>query len=288
LQWRVFLGRPAVEQGLLTSTELRGPGWLRLVRGVYADSRLELDHELKCRAANLILPEAAMIAGPSAAVLQGVEFAATEADDAHVVVPRGARFGPVKGLKIHTAAVPAEPVRRQDMPCTPPARTAWDIANWRDLRTAVPIIDKLLQLGLVKPDELAVPVESAGVRGSKLAARAFELADGRSGSPQESRLRVRLILAGLPRPVCQFEVVLPSGRVLHPDLAWPEYQVAVEYDGGYHAEPGRLHTDRRRLNQLVTAGWIVLHVTSARMRNDFSGIIREVRTALRQRGAPLA
>jgi hypothetical protein len=261
-----------------------------VLRGVYADSRLEFDHELKCRAAGLICPPVAAIAGPSAALLHGVDFAATVDDDVHVLVPRTARFGPVRGLRVHTGEIPSTDLEtRQQLLCTQPPRTAWDVAVWLDVVPAVVILDGLLGTGLVKPNELgALWAERSllNTRGPGTARRAFDLADGRSGSPQESRLRVRLVLAGVPRPVCQYEVVLPSGVLLHPDLAWPEFKVALEYDGAYHAEPGRLHLDRRRLNQLATAGWIVLHATSLRLRTDFGGIVREVRAALMSRGWP--
>ena len=60
--------------------------------------------------------------------------------------------------------------------------------------------------------------------------------------------------------------------------------MAVEYDGQWHADAEQLHRDRRRLNQLVAAGWLVLHVTSQRLRHDFAGIVRETRAALLSRG----
>lgn len=288
LEYQLFRARDALDAGLLTPPELRGSGWRRVLRGVYADSRLEFDHELKCRAAGLICPPVAAVAGPSAALLYGVDFAAAAADDVHVLVPRTARFGPVQGLRIHTGEIaPADLGTRQELRCTRPPRTAWDVAVWLDVVRAVVILDGLLGAGLVKPDELgALWAERSvlGARGAGTARRAFDLSDGRSGSPQESRLRVRLVLAGVPRPVCQYEVALPSGVALHPDLAWPEFKVALEYDGAYHAEPDRLHLDRRRLNQLATAGWIVLHATSLRLRTDFGGIVREVRAALVSRG----
>ena len=112
---------------------------------------------------------------------------------------------------------------------------------------------------------------------------ARRLADGRAQSPPESVLRVRLVLAGLPRPVAQFPVRIGS-VTLHPDLAWPEYLVAMEYDGLWHANADQLHRDRRRLNMLAAAGWIVLHVTSDRLRRDFRGLSAELCTALRSRG----
>jgi hypothetical protein len=92
-------------------------------------------------------------------------------------------------------------------------------------------------------------------------------------------LRVRLIGAGLPKPVAQLSIVLPNGIMLHPDLAWEHYRVAAEYDRLWHANADQLHRDRRRLNLLVGAGWIVLDVTSQRMRNDFPGVVRDPRCA---------
>ena len=77
-----------------------------------------------------------------------------------------------------------------------------------------------------------------------------------------------------------------AGRVLQVDLGWEEYQVAVEYDGHWHADPEQLHLDRRRLNELQAAGWIVVHATGARMGRAFPGLLSELREALRSRGWP--
>jgi hypothetical protein len=93
--------------------------------------------------------------------------------------------------------------------------------------------------------------ERFGQRGSRRSMTAFELTDGRAESRPESQLRVRLVGSGLPRPVAQLPIVLPNGLILHPDLAWEEYRVAVEYDGIWHASAAQLHRDRRRLNLLA-------------------------------------
>ncbi|MFD2766606.1 endonuclease domain-containing protein [Micromonospora eburnea] len=150
---------------------------------------------------------------------------------------------------------------------------------------AVGIVDALLGRGLTTPAALAeIGDRNAERPGGRRARWVFGLADPRAGSPAESALRVRLVLAGLPRPLAQHPVRLLSGLVLHPDLSWPEFRVAVEYDGQWHADPDQLHRDRRRLNQLVTAGWLVLHVTSRRLHHEFSAVIREVHAALASRG----
>ncbi|MFY1625340.1 hypothetical protein ACN268_19380 [Micromonospora sp. WMMD735] len=176
---------------------------------------------------------------------------------------------------------PAPPV----LPRSSPALAAWETAAWLDPVRAVGIVDSLLGRGLTSPAALAeIATRFADRRGGVRARRVFELSDPAAQSPPESHLRVRLVLAGLPRPVAQHPVRLPSGLVLHPDLAWPEFRVAVEYDGRWHSDPEQLHRDRRRLNHLIAAGWTVLHVTSRRLRDDFPAVAGEVRMVLTQRG----
>jgi very-short-patch-repair endonuclease len=139
---------------------------------------------------------------------------------------------------------------RRGLPVTTAARTCWDLAQWLDPVEAVVLVDALV------------------------AARLVSLAE------QESRLRVRLVLAGLPTPVTQ-HVITQAGRfVARVDLAWPEHRVAVEYDGTWHATTEQFHADRRRLNGLAATGWIVLHVTATRLREDFDRFVGELRAAL--------
>ncbi|MER7439340.1 hypothetical protein [Micromonospora avicenniae] len=171
------------------------------------------------------------------------------------------------------------------LPRTSSAQAAWETAVWLEPVRAVGIVDTLLASGLTDQGALAAVADAnVGRPGAQRARWVFGLADPAAQSPPESHLRVRLVLAGLPRPVAQHPVRLPTGLVLHPDLAWPRFRVAIEYDGHWHSDPDRLHTDRKRLNQLVAAGWLVLHVTSRRMQNDFPNVLREVRAALIARG----
>jgi very-short-patch-repair endonuclease len=286
LQWRVFRGSDAVAQNLLTVHQLRSSAWVRVRHDLYADARLDRDHGLACQAVALWLPPGAGIAGPSAAYLHGVKHAAGFADDVHVITTPERRLEPQRGVRVHHTRIDEAELATVGGPArTTPLRTAWDLANWLDLVSAVTVIDGLLGRGLVDPAQLrALLAARPGQRGSRRAERAFALADGRAQSPQESRLRVRLELAGLPRAVPQHPVRVDRTLVYHPDLAWPRYEVAIEYDGEWHATPEQLHRDRRRLNRLVAAGWLVLHATSRRLHREFPGVVREARDALRSRG----
>ncbi|NES14643.1 MULTISPECIES: endonuclease domain-containing protein [Micromonospora] len=307
LAWQVFRGSEAVGAGFLTEHQLRGSAWVRLRHDVYADARLDRDHGLACRAVSLQMPLGTRIAGPSAAYLHGVEHAASFTDDVHVLAPIATGLRSQRGLRVHTSrpqpghvgppvdqaswppGVPVEEARRTATAGTPvrsdPTTAAWETAAWLEPLRAVGIVDTLLARGLTTRTALAeIASRAAGRAGGRRAQWVFGLADPAAQSPPESHLRVRLILAGLPRPVAQHPVRLPSGLVLHPDLAWPAFRVAVEYDGLWHADADQLHRDRQRLNQLVGAGWLVLHVTSRRMDRDFSAVVREVRAALISRG----
>jgi len=286
LAGRVFRGTEAVRDDLITRAQLQSRAWRRIRHDVYADARLEPDHALACHAVRLRLPSVTFFAGPSAAYLHGVKHAAAFEDDVHVITPASVRLGSQRSLRVHHFDLhPDEVLTGPLLPRTTAVRTAWDVATWLDPVGAVPIVDTLLGRGLVSRAELvALTSRHAGRPGCRRAELVFDLADPAAQSPRESVLRVRLMLAGLPRPVAQCPVRVPSGLVLYPDLAWQEWQVAVEYDGHWHADPEQLHRDRRRLNLLAVAGWTVLHVTSQRLHNDFPAFLHEVKSALFAKG----
>ncbi|GIJ28156.1 hypothetical protein Vqi01_33180 [Micromonospora qiuiae] len=168
---------------------------------------------------------------------------------------------------------------------TDSTRAAWESAVWLEPVRAIGIVDTLLGRNLTTRAALTeIAAANDNRPGVRRASWLFDLAEPAAQSPAESQLRIRLILAGLPRPVVQHPVRVASGPILHPDLAWPDFRVAVEYDGQWHSDREQLHRDRQRLNLLVGAGWLVLHVTGRRLYGDFLGIVREVRSALLDRG----
>ncbi|MEV4498485.1 hypothetical protein AB0J84_22650 [Micromonospora arborensis] len=285
LQGRMFRGSHVVAQGLLTRTELRSAAWRPLFRDVYADAQLAVTHRTRCAAAaRWVLPPGVVIAGRSAAALYGAASVADH-EPIEVLVPAGQRFGPVSGLVVHTGAIAATDVAvRQGIPLTTPTRTCWDLAQWLPTEDAVAIVDRLAGQRLVVLPRLRADSRAmVGNRGWKRMVRVAELADAGAESFPESRLRVRIVLAGVPAPVTQFVVERDGRFVARLDLAWPQFRVAVEYDGMWHDDPEQFHRDRRRLNRLLGEDWIVLHVTAKRFREDFDGFLTELRQALTSR-----
>ncbi|WP_405093472.1 hypothetical protein OG767_11955 [Micromonospora sp. NBC_01392] len=282
---KMFFAREVVHLGLLTRNDLRSSAWRQLFHNVYADARLEISHVMRARAAaSWLFPPGCAIAGRSAVALLGGPQPRPD-EPVEVLVEPSARFGPVAGLRIHVANWREGEVFRVDRaPVTTPVRTCWDLACWLDVVEAVAHIDALLRRGVTDHAELTAYQRRRGAeRGVRRFAEALQLVDGGAESLPESRLRVRLIRAGLPRPVTQ-HVISRQGRfVARVDLAWPDRKVAVEYDGLWHHDAEQFHRDRRRLNQILGDDWLVLHVTAKRMAEDFDGVLTEIRTALATR-----
>ncbi|WP_262282761.1 hypothetical protein [Micromonospora sp. MA102] len=220
------------------------------------------------------------VRGPAETTPAGGAPGASPGADGAAVVPTETVPAAVAGAVGPTGGEPSGPVR---LPRTEPAACAWETAVWSDPVRAVGVVDALLRIGLVRRVELAdVADRNAGRPGGRRARWVFGLADPGARSPAESHLRVRLVLAGLPRPVAHHPVPAPSGLVLHPDLAWPEFRVAVEHDGRWRVDPDQPHRDR--LQQLVAAGWLVLPVTGRRLHRNFPVLVREIRAVLVARG----
>ena len=135
------------------------------------------------------------------------------------------------------------------------------MTRFGDRDEVVVLLDRLVQAGLAPLEDVrAAAALLPACRGSAQATLVRRLADGLAESPQETRLRLLLHRAGLP-PVARRRVHDEAGFIARVDSAHPEPRPAVEYDGLWHAERRTFLDDRRRLNRLDAAGWVVLHVT---------------------------
>ena len=258
----VFLGSVAVGAGVLSRRQLAGRTWRRLFTDVYVHRDVEVTHELRVRGAVLLHPSG-VVTGVSAAVLWGLDLTRPE-DDVELTLAPGTAMLSVQGLRARRAAVPArDVVRRRGLRVTTPALTAVRLADHLPREAAVCAVDQLIATGAVGLAAVRERARRAYGPGSARARAVAALADGRAGSPQETRLRLLVGRSPLPPPVPQFEVHDGGRFVARVDFAWPEQRVALEYDGLWHAEPGQFARDRERLNRLTAAGWTVVFVTAA-------------------------
>jgi hypothetical protein len=275
----VFIASHAIADGMLTRKQLRERSYRRLVHGVYADPSLPVDHRLHCRAVALLLPDGAAIAGHSAAAWHGAPFAGVQ-DPVTAICPPHVEWKGPRGVRVHRSQTPFHVVTDPDyVPVTTPLRTAWDTAALEPLGTAVAALDAMVRTGAVRAEELVAMTHAAvGTWGVTKVRRAVELVDPRAESPPESRVRVALVLAGL-RPVPQFDVFEDSEWLGRVDLAFPEARIAIEYEGAYHFEDGQIIRDDVRYARLRAAGWTVIRLSAAHLR-DLDTVVARVHAAL--------
>jgi hypothetical protein len=116
---------------------------------------------------------------------------------------------------------------------------------------------------VVKLDALEAYVRAhPGWPGARLLREVLSLAEPLTESPMETRLRLVIVDAGLPRPIAQHDILDERGRFLaRSDLAYPEALVPIEYEGDHHRERAAFQRDVTRLNALHAMGWLVLRFT---------------------------
>ena len=277
----LFLGSHAVAEGVVTRRQLQSGLFRRLVHNVYADPSLPMDHQLVARAVSLLMPADAVLGGRSAAAWSGAPFAGA-ADPVTVVVPVDSSWRGPRGVRVHRTTVDRADVTvvDDDVRVTRPVRTAWDVATLERTADAVATLDGMLRAGAVDAAALAALAHSAPGRWrAQRAQRALLLADGRAQSPAESWVRVACHLGGLPAPVPQYVVVEDGAWLAQVDLAWPEARLIVEYEGAYHFAGEQIVKDDARYARLVAAGWRVIRLLAADLR-DLDGMVARIAAAL--------
>ncbi|UPL16660.1 endonuclease domain-containing protein [Microbacterium aurugineum] len=103
-------------------------------------------------------------------------------------------------------------------------------------------------------------------------------------SPKETETRMLLVDAGLPEPEIQ-HVVRAAGRAIaRVDLAYPQWRIAIEYEGdGHRTSREQWRTDIRRQRDLEAAGWIVIRVTELDLRDGGAALVSLIRRAISSR-----
>jgi hypothetical protein len=275
----VFVGSHAIADGFLTAKQLRERSYRRLVQGVYADPALVLDHRLRCSGVALLLPAGAAIGGLSAAAWHGAPHAGTF-DPVTVLRPADVEWRGPREVRVHRSDLsPAEVEVHDGVPVTSALRTAWDVAALEPLGTSVAALDAMLRARTVSTAEIGAMADAGAGRWRVSRVRtAVPLVDARAESAPESRVRVALVVAGLP-PVPQYEVYDGGSFVARVDLAFPEARLAIEYDGEHHFEGNQIPVDDARIRRLEAAGWRVIRLSAPDLR-ALDAVVARVLVAL--------
>jgi very-short-patch-repair endonuclease len=275
----------------ISDSALRSSPWRQVLRGVWAHVDVRDDRDLRLAAARLVLPSRAVVCGLSAAWIWGADVRRADELDVHVSFPRGGRVRPRPGLRVcQETLAPNDIWRLREVAITSPTRTAFDCLRLLRGAERVVVADALTHLGRTTVRELREYFAGQQrLRNLRVGEALLDDIEPLAESPTESRLRLAVVTAGLPRPVAQFEVYTPAGAfVARVDLAYPELRLAIEYDGAWHWK--RRREDDRRRDALRALGWTVLVYSADDLYNSPERIVAEVararRTAARRAAVP--
>jgi len=277
---KVFLGSEAVAAGTLTAHELRR--WhQRMFRDVYVPKLHEVTLLDRIEGAWLRSGRQGVIAGVAASALHGAQWVD---DDIPIELIWDYSRSP-SGLLVRSETLAADEITKvAGMPVTTRARTAFDLGRYLPRGEAIARLDSLMHSQLFSiEDVLLLAKRYRGARGLKALRAVLPLVDGGSASPQETRLRLLYIDAGLPRPTTQIPIVEGRGRLVRmSDMGWEEFTVVSEYDGEHHQTSRSQYVkDIKSLRKARALGWIVDQVVKEDRPAD---IVERARTALVSRG----
>lgn len=298
LHGKPFSRREAMDLGV-GEKRLRSPELGRPFHGVrIADSEPATVWQ-RIRAYQRRMPEAQIFTHTTAAIIHGLPLPLAREVDPILQVSAQAGAGFPRALGIaghHTSELTSVVVRSG-------CRLSAAVDTWCDLASVLGL-DDLIAVGdfLITGDEpysgkppiatrheleLAVRAR-AGRRGIRQLSSALGEVKYGAMSRMETLTRLLLARSGLPEPALN-QVInnYRGGFVAMVDLAFPDWKVAVEYQGEHHREKARFRQDITRRERIEDEGWTVVYVSADDILRRPAETLARIRSRLRARGAAL-
>ena len=241
---------------------------------------------LRAEAVLKLVPAGSHISHQTAAELWG----AIVPDDGntHVWLPSDHRRQVRKGVRSHCGNGPARTTLRKGLPISTPEQTFLDLAA-----AGLRLVDLVVAAdGMIKAGTHNSGASDRGGRGVArpglpTARRAARPGSEGCGLPPETKLRLLIVLAGLPEPKVNLIVRARDGSWRRRyDLAYKQLRLIVEYDGRQHAQDTQQWlTDIFRREELDQMHWRLVAVTAEGISTDPLQTLVRVREALLDRGA---
>lgn len=286
--------RAQAEAAGISYGRLRGPSYRRLFRNVYLHRDVVLRPTVYVEAALLIHGPTAFASHFSAAVIW--DLPVPDDHRVHISVLDKADRRRRDGIRHHLAGAgssagsgaAAGVVTRHGARVSSPSRLFLEMAEVINLVELVVLGDAMVKRGLVTVAELREAATSWAGRGADLARRAAGYVREGVDSPMESRLRMLIVLAGLPEPEVNVVVRRADGSVnLRFDLCYPALRLVVEYDGRQHRDDlDQWDRDLARADWFDDGSWRVVKVVARGIYRRPDETIGRVHNALSARGCP--
>ena len=214
----------------------------------------------------------------------------------HVTVPADRYPRGCPDVVVHRTTLPMGPTEGLVPARLPVARSLVDAWGWahsqRNPRATSerPLVRRLLIEGVRRRETRVPQLRAESARQLVLGGRVtlehlLDLVEGGCQSELEVFGVTHVLrVPGLPAPVQQHRVVLPTGRHVHLDAAYVEARVAVELDGAaFHGSADARERDTTRDAALATLGWVVLRFSYRRLTEDPAGCRADIEAVVRRR-----
>ena len=264
--------------------ELRGPRFTRLFHDTYVPAELVT---VRLQAATVLerLLAADHISYHTAVRLWG--GIAPDSAEIHVsMTTREARCRR-SGVVAHLGAPDAQTTVCGGIRLSTPAQAFCDLASAGvGLVDLVIAGDSLVRATRLTPETLVAAADAWAGRHAKRARRAARLIRAGVDSAMETRLRLLIVLAGLPEPQVNFILRAADGSWKRRfDLCYPGVHLIVEYDGRQHAfDIEQWRGDIARREELDELGLRIIVVESNGIYVEPLRTLERIRAALRERG----
>lgn len=205
----------------------------------------------------------------------------------HVSSPHGRTRSERRGVGSHETRRGSQIVVFQQLRVSSPEQTFIDLATELNLVDMVVLGDSLVAKQRTTTQQIVEAASTWKGKGSRLARRAAHLVRAGVDSPMETRIRILMVLAGLPEPVVNhIEYDAMGAWAKRFDLSYPDLLLIIEYDGRQHAEDDRQWgRDIERREALDAEGWRLIVVRSTGIYSEPGRTLERIMDAMRARGA---
>ncbi|WP_182379201.1 DUF559 domain-containing protein [Nocardioides sp. WS12] len=284
---RPFLRTDALAAGW-SDKQLQSSRFQRLHVGIYLDADVDLTPGIRAEAA--LLPFCAEAFASHATAARLLRIPIPTLPEEHVTVPGDGDRRSRSGVRCHQVPRGSAPsvVLVDGIRVSAPAQVFVELAGQLSLVDLVVVGDHLVRNGRVRIDALRDFCAGWTGRRAAHARVAASFVREKVDSPMESRLRMLILLAGLPEPRVNITYGEDDGLSYRRyDLSWPEVKVIVEYDGRHHIERiEQWESDLDRREAIDDSGWRILVVVSSGIYADPGRTLERIHRLLLARRLP--
>jgi len=280
---KVPFSRAEAREAGISAKQLSGGRYQRLFHDLHISAEIIPTPAVRARGVLKICPPGSHVSHFTAAELWGAIVPSQPLTHVSCPGPRSQQ----RGVGSHRLNRQAMVGILRGVRVSSPEQTFIDLACTLSLVDLVVLGDSLVRLKRITVEGLLTAVSAWPGQGSRPARRAAGFVRAGVDSPMETRLRMLIVLAGLPEP--QVNWIIRDGLGSWNkrfDLSYPELRLVIEYDGRQHAENDeQWDHDIDRREELDGDGWRLIVIRSKGIYVEPQRTLERIAAAMRARGA---